>query len=302
VLVRLGHSHVRFGTFQRYAYLQEPHNLRRLLDFAIRHYAPAALDVPERDRPAAFLTIVCERSARLVASWMAAGFVHGVLNTDNMNVTGESFDYGPYRFLPTYDPGFVAAYFDSDGLYAFGRQPTMVRWNVERLADALVPIAESRAPLEAAVHRFQSHVESALQVAICARLGVASRGPDDDARLVGHVYGFLEESGVGYDQFFFDWYAGVASATRASARPAASAYARPSFTPLRDLLETYHPNDARRLEHEYFQRDRPCTLLIDEIEAIWNAIDAADAWSAFDAKIAEIRTMADALRPPACAA
>ena len=139
VLVRLGHSHIRFGTFQRYAYLNDVARLRQLVDFTIRHYTPEALAVPESERPAALLDTVCTRSAALAASWMVAGFVHGVLNTDNMNVTGESFDYGPYRFLPTYDPAFVAAYFDSHGLYAFGQQPTMVRWNVERLADALTP-------------------------------------------------------------------------------------------------------------------------------------------------------------------
>ena len=294
VLVRLGHSHVRFGSFQRFAYLQEPHHLRTLLDFAIRHYAPAALDAPERDRPAAFLEIVCRRSATLVASWIVAGFVHGVLNTDNMNVTGESFDYGPYRFLPTYDPAFVAAYFDSHGLYAFGRQPTMVRWNVERLADALTPIAD-RAPLESALQGFQPSFERALQAALCARLGLVSRGPDEDERLVGAVYGFLEDSSAGYDQFFFDWYAGATSARRAFAGPAAAAYARPSFTRVRDALEGYEPVDAGRLDSAYFQRDRPCTLLIDEIEAIWTAIDVADQWGPFEAKIAEIRAMKDAV-------
>src|SRR5215831_14556771 len=84
---------------------------------------------------------VTARSARLCAAWMAAGFVHGVLNTDNMNVTGESFDYGPYRFLPTFDPEFVAAYFDPTGLYRFGRQPAIVLWNLERLAEALALVA-----------------------------------------------------------------------------------------------------------------------------------------------------------------
>ncbi len=293
VLVRLGHSHIRFGTFQRCAYLDDVPTLHRLLDFAVHHYAPEALAVPERDRPAAFLEIVCRRSATLVASWMVAGFVHGVLNTDNMNVTGESFDYGPYRFLPTYDPAFVAAYFDPHGLYAFGRQPTMVRWNVERLADALTPLSD-RAPLDAAVHRFQDHFETALRHALCARLGLVPRGPDDDARLVAATYGFLEESGVGYDQFFFDWYGGAASAVRAVASPEASAYGSPRFDALRTLLDEYTPVDARRLALPYFGRARPCTLLVDEIEAIWTMIDARDDWTLFDQKIEEIRAMKDA--------
>lgn len=82
------------------------------------------------------MTAVARRSAALCAAWMVTGFVHGVLNSDNMNVTGESFDYGPYRFLPECDPRFVAAYFDASGLYAYGRQPAAVGWNVERLAAA----------------------------------------------------------------------------------------------------------------------------------------------------------------------
>ena len=84
------------------------------------------------------------RAARLAARWMAAGFVHGVLNTDNMNITGESFDYGPYRFLPHNDPNFTAAYFDQPGLYSFGRQPEAVFWNLQQLAGALSLVADDR--------------------------------------------------------------------------------------------------------------------------------------------------------------
>ena len=88
-------------------------------------------------RAAALFGEVVEANARLAASWMAAGFVHGVLNTDNLNITGESFDYGPWRFLPTSDPSFTAAYFDENGLYAFGRQPEAVSWALAQLGGAL---------------------------------------------------------------------------------------------------------------------------------------------------------------------
>jgi uncharacterized protein YdiU (UPF0061 family) len=86
--------------------------------------------------PGRLLAAVVEASGPADARWMAAGFVHGVLNTDNLNVTGESFDYGPWRFLPHYEPGFTAAYFDQTGLYAFGRQPEAVFWNLQQLAGA----------------------------------------------------------------------------------------------------------------------------------------------------------------------
>ena len=106
VLVRLSHSHVRFGTFQRHAFEERPDRSEALIDHVVALYYPE-LD-GAKDRPAALLEAVPGRMARLTAAWMAAGFVHGVLNTDNMNITGESFDYGPYRFLPHNDPNFVA--------------------------------------------------------------------------------------------------------------------------------------------------------------------------------------------------
>ena len=121
--------------------------------------------------------------ADLAASWMVAGFVHGVLNTDNMNISGESFDYGPWRFLPKWDPAFTAAYFDHQGLYAFGRQPEAVHWNCGRcgrlrlLADA--------PPLIAALERFGSLYTEGMGRRWCWRLGLASAGPEADAALVG---------------------------------------------------------------------------------------------------------------------
>src|SRR6185503_21187184 len=127
-------------SFQRLAYLGEVERLRRLLDFSLEHYFPDLPRGPSGDVVLAFFAEVCRRLAALAASLMVAGFVHGVLNTDNLDITGECFDYGPYRFLPAYDPDFVAAYFDTTGLYAFGRQPRAIVWGLMRLADALRPL------------------------------------------------------------------------------------------------------------------------------------------------------------------
>ena len=132
VLTRLSWSHIRFGTFQRHAALERADLLGLLLGHVIGTYYPHLEGV--ENPAAALLAAVVARAARLTAAWMAAGFVHGVLNTDNMNITGESFDYGPYRFLPRNDPNFVAAYFDHSGLYSFGRQPEAVFWNLTRPA------------------------------------------------------------------------------------------------------------------------------------------------------------------------
>src|SRR3984885_10406545 len=108
VLVRLSDSHVRFGTFQRLAHAGDVERLERLVSYSIANYFPDLADAP--DRPARFLAAGTRKTAALLASWMVSGFVHGVLNSDNMTITGESFDYGPYRFLPSYDLAFVAAY------------------------------------------------------------------------------------------------------------------------------------------------------------------------------------------------
>jgi uncharacterized protein YdiU (UPF0061 family) len=290
VLVRLSHSHIRFGTFQRLAHLKDAARMRRLLDYVIANYLPDVAKSTPDDLPAAFLAEVSRRSARLCASWMIAGFVHGVLNTDNMNVTGESFDYGPYRFLPTYDPAFTAAYFDHSGQYAFGRQPQAVFWSVTRLAEALALIAPSTsfAPV---LREFEPAFAAALQKSLCARLGLVPRGSDEDAALFDGCFAFLEESQVGYDRFFFDWFGGEASAERALAGTAGAHYTAPSFAPLRRTLGSYSAARPELLATAYYQRAAPCSLLIDEIEAIWAAIADNDDWSAFDGKLESIRAM-----------
>ena len=291
VLVRLGHSHVRFGSFQRHAHRRDTARLKALVEFAVEHYAPGVAG--EQDLPAALLKEVTLRSAELCASWMVAGFVHGVLNTDNMNVTGESFDYGPYRFLPRYDPGFTAAYFDHSGLYAFGRQPQAVHWNLTRLAEALLPLS-SELTLQRSLDEYEPALMGAVHRRFLDRLGVESRGADEDEALVDEAYAFMKESGVGYDRFFFDWYGGMASEKRAMEGAASALYGRESFAAVRRRLEGYRPTRVEALETAYFQGDAPCEMLIDEIESLWEGIAARDDWSGFEAKVAAVRAMGEA--------
>lgn len=293
VLVRLSHSHVRFGSFQRHAHADDIGALRRLTEFVIEHYMPDRTDSAEP--AAAMLENTVRRSARLVAQWMIAGFVHGVLNTDNMNITGESFDYGPYRFLQSYDPEFVAAYFDHTGLYAFRRQPDAMLWNLGRLADALQPICP-RPALERALGRYDDLLHDAVLEAFLARLGVRSRDPERDADLLNAAYGFLAESRMDYSQFFHDWYAGPASDERAGDSPTARSYESDAFSDFRILVADYQPTERAlaALALPYFASPRPCSLLIGEIEALWLAIDQADNWTPLEDKVAEIRAMGQA--------
>lgn len=293
VLVRLSHSHIRFGTFQRLAALGETATISTLLAHCLEHY------LPEHDRSAApavaFLDAVVQRSAALAASWITAGFVHGVLNTDNMNVTGESFDYGPWRFLPALDPEFVAAYFDETGLYAFGQQPTVVWWNLHRLAETLTSQTSSET-LQPVLARFEPAFRSALRDRLHTRLGLLpTSDPDEDQAFADAVMTFLGARTVGYDQFFFDWYGGSASATRALGGLAAAAYQDPRFQSLRRRIDARTPAHPERLHHAAFQRLAPPTLVIDEVEALWKPIATDDDWSAFEKKISAIRELGAAL-------
>ena len=162
---------------------------------------------------------------------MLAGFVHGVLNTDNINVTGESFDYGPWRFLPVLDPAFTAAYFDQTGLYAYGRQPDTLLWNLTRLAECLLPLAE-KSKLEDVLRGFEPHFQRAFNAAMLRRLGLEPSGEEAATALVRSVWKFLIDTKMPFEQFFFDWYGGMASEKRAAASPSAEFYAAQNFEPV----------------------------------------------------------------------
>jgi len=292
VLVRLSHSHVRIGTFQRLYYLGENARSQALLEYCVREFYPELTSEP--DLPSAFLREVTRRSAVLCAEWLAAGFVHGVLNSDNMTITGESFDYGPYRFLPRYEPNFVAAYFDQTGLYAFARQPRAVFRNLERLAEALSELADENA-LGRALAEFLPELTRARAERTLFRLGLESAGHDEDQRLLSMLLDFMASSRMPYDRLFFDWYGGVASEARAQASPARPLYESSAFTALRAELSARPPRNVLALRTPYFQNEAPCTLVIEEVERVWQAIDERDDWRPFADKIEQIRALGAAL-------
>jgi uncharacterized protein YdiU (UPF0061 family) len=294
VLTRLGHSHIRFGSFQRHAYLNRPDNIERLIDHATELYHPSLVNLDGPARAAGLLDKAAGASAKLAAAWMAAGFVHGVLNTDNLNITGESFDYGPYRFLPRNDPNFVAAYFDQSGLYSFGRQPEAVFWNLRQLAGALSLVSEKE-PLVEALNGFAAAYREALTAAMLRRLGLRVRGAEADIDLVNAAFRALASGGepLRWEPFFFDWFCGTASEARALSGPRAALYADPAFAAFRQQLAQAEPERPERLSHPYFSKPEPRELIHEEIEAIWAAIAERDDWSAFDAKLAAIGVARD---------
>lgn len=296
VMVRLQHSHIRFGSFQRLAYLDDTQAMARLLSHAVETYHPEAKDEDMAAMAAGFLQRVSETTARMVAGWMAAGFVHGVMNTDNFNVTGESFDFGPYRFLPVSDPNFVAAYFDQTGLYRFGRQPTQALWALQQLGGALTLLGDAD-ELSKSLGAYEPAYRKAFVEATCRRLGVEP-GPslDADLQFLQAFYGWMTASQADWAQTFFDWFAGPASETRAANSPQADLYDSEAFAPIRADLMDRTPDRPERLSEPYFRAEHPENLLIEEIEALWAPIaDGKDDWSPLAAKLTRLEAMRRAL-------
>ena len=275
VLVRLSHSHVRIGTFQRLAYHQDRDAMQRLVAYVLTNLYGAQ---PGDDAPVRLLDLVVGGTAELAASYMAAGFVHGVLNSDNINVTAESFDYGPWRWAPTWQPDFTAAYFDHAGLYAFARQPEAIHWDVMQLAVSLRLLAESE-PLIAVLETFPDRFQDALAERLHWRMGLT---PGAEPRALARaVEQALLTTQASIDRFFFD----------AFAQPLPASYGS-EWDAVRALMAEATPRANR--DHPYWQGE-PCSMLIDEVEAIWAPIAESDDWSRFEAKVAACRNLRDAL-------
>ncbi len=286
VLVRLGHGHIRIGSFQRLAYFSQAEPMQALTDYCLENlYGESGGE----DGAARLLDRVSAGTARLAASYIAAGFVHGVLNSDNIAITAESFDYGPWRFAPHWDGAFTAAYFDHAGLYAFGRQPEAIHWDLVQLAASLRLLADADV-LMPAIEVFPERFQAELRAALLARLGVAPMDQDRDAALIATLEPALGEKTVTIDRFFFDWRGG----RRRGPSPADDAYASEAFRAFAAAIEPYRP--AARLDHEYWSDEQPCSMHIDEVENIWSAIDERDDWTDFYGKINAIRRMGEAMR------
>jgi len=282
VMTRLSHSHIRIGTFQRIAFEQDKEMMRALTEYCLSHYYGGG----QTDNPAAELfEKTAEQVAKLAGAYMTAGFVHGVLNTDNINVTGESFDYGPWRFTPYWEPGFTAAYFDHEGLYCFARQAEALHWNLAQFASALRLICDSES-LVAILDSFPKAYGKAFTEHFCWRLGVRSEGFEKDKPLVVAAEKALAEKSVTIDQFFVDW--------GQDAEVLLENYQTASFVDFRDQMTAR--NRIRPSTNEYWRGGDPCSLHIEEVETIWDAIADNDDWLPLSRKIDQIRMMGKALR------
>jgi len=273
VMVRLNHSHIRFGSFQRQAFFNHVENLETLTDYCLRHYYADA------EGPDGLLRAVAIKSADMVASWMAGGFVHGVMNTDNMNITGESFDYGPYRFLPMLQSDFTAAYFDYNKLYAFAKQPEIMYWNLGQLAQSLSLICEDK-KLLAALEEYAPAYREALRAHMFRRLAITPKEQDKDIKFIMQTFRYLENSQCSWPQFWHDWQGGAGQQKQVKKSPNSEFYSGEEFAEWLTAFGQFEPAGAPA------ETEKPASLLYEEIGELWKPIDEHDDWSAFDAKLA----------------
>ncbi|MCE0538174.1 YdiU family protein [Kineosporia rhizophila] len=252
VLARVASSHLRVGSFQYARATGDVELLRRLADHAInRHHASAA----QAERPyLALFEAVAAAQAALLARWMLIGFVHGVMNTDNMTISGETIDYGPCAFVDAYDPATVYSSIDHGGRYAFGNQPGIAEWNLARLAETLLPLIDDDQDkaVELAVESlkgFAAQYQNAWIVGMQAKLGLPE-GLDDVlvAELIAELLGLLQTHRVDYTAFFRS----LSGAARGDAEPVQRLFPEPALSdewlsrwrglnPQASLMDTVNP-------------------------------------------------------------
>jgi uncharacterized protein YdiU (UPF0061 family) len=204
VLARVAASHLRVGTFEYAARREDPTLLRRLADYAIARHHPAAAD--SENPYLAFLEAVLDAQASLVARWMLVGFVHGVMNTDNMAISGESIDYGPCAFIDAFDPAAVFSSIDHGGRYAYGNQPRIALWNLTRLAETLVPLIDDAtepavAAVTEALRSFPGRYDAYWADGVRAKLGL-TEGREDDIALIDDLLALMQAQRADFTSAF----------------------------------------------------------------------------------------------------
>lgn len=301
VMVRMSRSHIRFGTFERLRYFKRRDLIQKLLDHVIDYYYPHLLLQKDRvEQYCQFYAELVKRVAELVAQWMAAGFCHAVLNTDNMSITGESFDYGPYAFIPTYNPVFTAAYFDYYGRYCYGNQPSICRLNLEMLQQPLgmvIPVAD----MEAGLAAYEEHYHQSYRQLILNKLGFESVNKPHGDRLFKETIELLKETQVGYHDFFSELTQQFHPTWRDDAD---QIFHQASFcqSPEQQLLlanwrETYYHglqdlsmDELEEMVKRLQDKNPKTALLRPIIEDVWAAIDRDDNWQPFNDLVKRLQT------------
>jgi uncharacterized protein YdiU (UPF0061 family) len=201
ILVRTAPSHLRFGHFEYWHNQQDLSVLKQLADHVITQHYPALLRLAEKDRYLAFLYAVTQRTAQLLAQWQAVGFVHSVMNTDNMSILGLTLDYGVYGFMQVYEPGYSANANDEQHRYAFDQQVEVARWNCLALAEALIELLPAQRIPASLLRHFRQEYADSWQTLMRKKLGLSATHPQD-AQLIATLLQLLQQQRVDYTRFF----------------------------------------------------------------------------------------------------
>ncbi|AFY38175.1 UPF0061 protein ydiU [[Leptolyngbya] sp. PCC 7376] len=292
VMVRFQRSHIRFGTFERLYFYQRPDLVETLLDHVIEHYYSDYMG--EEEVYGLFYADLVKRVARLAAQWMTAGFCHAVLNTDNMAIAGESFDYGPYAFIPTYDRKFTAAYFDYSGRYSYGNQPMICRINLEVLQRPLGMVMDKQ-DLATGLDGYDAEYEHTYRELMLNKLGFESLPETLGKDLLGKTIKLLEESQTGYHDFFYQLAAQFNFAWRSHPETILenSNLSAAVFEKWRNVYQTALqtiPEAELNTVGDRLTRTNPKTALLRPvIESIWEPIVAEDNWQPFNDLLKKIQ-------------
>ena len=198
ILVRVADCHIRFGSFEYFHHTNQPKNVKRLADFAIQNYHNDLWDEPEKYR--IFFKRVLTLTAQLISKWQAVGFVHGVMNTDNMTITGTTFDYGPYGFIDGFNPSYTPNSSDTHGRYAYQKQAEIGFWNLNKLAETLIPLVSSD-QLQEEVKQYQSLFNGFYREEMGLKLGLSILDADF-SQLIQEMFYLLQKYQQDYSNFF----------------------------------------------------------------------------------------------------
>jgi uncharacterized protein YdiU (UPF0061 family) len=199
VTTRLAPSFVRFGSFEHWFYNRKEDALRTLADYVIDQFYP---ELKDRANPyQAFLQEVVKRTAHMIAQWQAVGFMHGVMNTDNMSILGLTIDYGPFGFMEAFDANHICNHTDQQGRYSYSMQPQIGHWNCYALGQALLPLIGTVEDVEAALATYKFEYETKLDALLHAKLGLSTTQADDE-KLIGAMFAILQNSHVDFTLFF----------------------------------------------------------------------------------------------------
>lgn len=200
-LLRLASSHIRFGHFEYFHYTERPDRVKTLADHVIVENFPELLDMPASTNIyAQFLGLVVERTAEMIARWQAVGFAHGVMNTDNMSILGDTFDFGPFGFLDDYNPAYICNHSDHTGRYAFNRQPGIALWNLNALAHALSSLVDTE-QLKQQLARYEPLLTQRSNDLFNDKLGLLET-QEGDATLADSLLELLHQNQIDYTRFF----------------------------------------------------------------------------------------------------